>query len=146
MDCETSITNECQKAPKQNIKQLIKPYQCTLCQVKHFKSIRGLSRHESLVHSNYKLPPSNLPYLPPDAIQKFREMLVFLIKKRLSLHFRKTGKQTIKVPCSESQFVGVFGPWIQCYSPCKRKYTCFFKGQNANKMLSVILQDTEWGG
>src|SRR4051794_10034592 len=87
----------------------IKPYQCTLCQVKRFKSIRGLFQHENLVHSDYKLPPSNLPCLPPDAIQNFREMLVFLIKKRLSLHFNKTGKQTIKIPCSESQFVGVFG-------------------------------------
>jgi hypothetical protein len=73
-------------------------------------------------------------------------MLVFLIKKRLSLHFRKTGKQIIKVPCSESQFVGVFGPWIQRYSPCKRKYTCLFKGENACETLSIILQDVEWGG
>ncbi|CAG8777718.1 7679_t:CDS:1, partial [Racocetra persica] len=55
-------------------------------------------------------------------------------------------KQTIKIPCSESQFVGVFGPWIQRYSSCKRKYTCFFKGQNADATMGMILQDNEWSG
>ncbi|CAG8636687.1 25580_t:CDS:1, partial [Racocetra persica] len=53
-------------------------------------------------------------------------------------------KQTIKIPCSESQFVGVFGPWIQHYLPCKKKYTCLFKGPSADATMSMILQDTEW--
>ncbi|CAG8813802.1 2206_t:CDS:1, partial [Gigaspora rosea] len=46
----------------------------------------------------------------------------------------------------ESQFVGVFGPWIHHYSTCKRKYTCFFKGQSADATMSMILQDAEWSG
>lgn len=97
------------------------------------------------MHKDYKLPPSGLPYLPPDAIQQFRETLVFSIKKKLSLNFKKSGKQSIKIPCSESQFVGVFGSSIYRYSPCRRKYICIFKGQNANMLLSMILKDNEWG-
>ncbi|CAG8490499.1 9398_t:CDS:2 [Dentiscutata erythropus] len=44
------------------------------------------------------------------------------------------------------QFVGIFGSWIQCYSPCKRKYTCIFKGESADTTMAMILQDTEWSG
>ncbi|CAG8724983.1 9376_t:CDS:1, partial [Cetraspora pellucida] len=88
--------------------------------------------------------PSDIPYLPLNAIQQFHETLIFFIKKRLPLHFKKTGKQTIKILCSESQFVGVFGLWIQHYSPCKKKYICFFKGQNADATMAMILQNNEW--
>ncbi|CAG8848766.1 27051_t:CDS:2, partial [Racocetra persica] len=55
-----------------------------------------------------------------------------------------TGKQTIKIPCSESQFISIFGSWIQRYSPCKKRYTCIFKGQSADATIATILQDTEW--
>ncbi|CAG8626577.1 9323_t:CDS:2 [Gigaspora rosea] len=63
--------------------------------IKRFKSIKELYQHETFKHYGYKTPLSNIPSLPSNAIQE----------------------QTIKIPCSESQFVGVFGSWIQCYSP-----------------------------
>ncbi|CAG8546357.1 5360_t:CDS:1, partial [Cetraspora pellucida] len=97
--------------------EIDKPYQCTLCQVKRFATIKGLYQHETYKHKDYKLPPSNLPYLLPDAIQQFRETLVFFIKRKLSLNFKKSGRQSIKISCSESQFIGVFGSWIHRYSP-----------------------------
>ncbi|CAG8783646.1 22048_t:CDS:2, partial [Cetraspora pellucida] len=62
----------------------------------------------------------------------------------LPFNFKKTRRQTIKIPYNESQFVDVFGPWIQRYSPCKRKYTCLFKDQSADTTIAIILQDTEW--
>ncbi|CAG8645923.1 13580_t:CDS:2 [Dentiscutata erythropus] len=107
------------------------------------ESLKGLYQYETLKHYDYKIPLSDIPYLPPNAIQQFHKTLIFFIKKQLPLHFKKTGKQTIKIPYSESQFIGVFGPWIQCYSPCKRKYTCSFKGQDADATMGMILQDNK---
>ncbi|CAG8523120.1 3983_t:CDS:1, partial [Racocetra persica] len=138
----SAITNANNESSKnQKVSAL---YQCILCKVKCFKSIRGLYQHETLVHYDYKTPPPNISNLPSNAIQQFRKTLIFFIKKRLLLNFKKTGRQTIKISCSESQFVSVFGPWIQRYSPCKRKYTCLFKGQSADTTIAMILQDTEW--
>ncbi|CAG8692884.1 22557_t:CDS:1 [Dentiscutata erythropus] len=135
------VTNESSKNQR-----ISKPYQCSLCQVKRFKNIKGLYQHETLKHNDYKIPLSDIPSLPSNAIQEFRETIRFFIKKKLPLNFSKTGKQIIRIPCSESQFISIFGPWVQRYSPCKRKYTCFFKGQDADATMATILQDTEWSG
>ncbi|CAG8849129.1 489_t:CDS:1, partial [Gigaspora margarita] len=99
--------------------------------------------HETHKHNDYKIPLSNIPSLPLNVIQEFYETIRFFIKKKLPLHFNKTGKQIIRIPCSEGQFISIFGPWIQRYLPCKRKYTCFFKGQDADTTMAIILQDTE---
>ncbi|CAG8813456.1 17338_t:CDS:2, partial [Racocetra persica] len=118
----SAITNANNESSKnQKVSAL---YQCTLCKVKHFKSIRGLYQHKTLVHYDYKTPPPNISNLPSNAIQQFCETLIFFIKKRLPLNFKKTGRQTIKIPCSKSQFVG----------------------QSADTTIAMILQDTEWSG
>ncbi|CAG8444142.1 15425_t:CDS:1, partial [Cetraspora pellucida] len=39
-------------------------------------------------------------------------MLVHAIHKRLSLTFRKTGKQVIKFPCMEGQYSGLFKQYL----------------------------------
>ncbi|CAG8539314.1 17871_t:CDS:2, partial [Cetraspora pellucida] len=49
--------------------RISKPYQCSLCQVRRFKTIKGLYQHETLRHSDYKIPPSDIPSLHSNATQ-----------------------------------------------------------------------------
>ncbi|CAG8853761.1 43677_t:CDS:1, partial [Gigaspora margarita] len=60
---------------------------------KRYKSAAGLSRHENTKHSNYNISPVQHYTLPENAVKEWKEMLVHSIHKRLSLAFRKTGKQ-----------------------------------------------------
>ncbi|CAG8698001.1 4789_t:CDS:2 [Dentiscutata erythropus] len=97
--------------------QVSKPYQCILYQIKQFKSLKELYQHEILKHYDYKILLSDIPYLSPNTIQQFCEI--------------------------KSQFVGVCGPWIQRYLPCKRKYIYSFKGQDTDATMGMILQDNK---
>ncbi|CAG8790994.1 18754_t:CDS:2 [Gigaspora rosea] len=104
-----------------------------------------LYQHETLIHYNYKTPPPDIPHLPSNAIQQFRKTLIFFIKKKLPLNFKKLENRLLKFHVVKVNLL-VFGPWIHRYSPCKRKYTCLFKGQSADATMSMILQDAEWSG
>ncbi|CAG8716013.1 15680_t:CDS:1, partial [Acaulospora morrowiae] len=53
-------------------------------------------------------------------------------------------RQLIKFFCMENQFVSVFGRHIMHFSPAKGTYSCVFKGENADDMLSEILGDQQW--
>ncbi|CAG8831772.1 33734_t:CDS:2, partial [Gigaspora margarita] len=64
----TNMNNESSKNQR-----ISKPYQCSLCQVKRFKNIKGLYQHETHKHIDYKIPPSNIPSLPLNVIQEFRQ-------------------------------------------------------------------------
>ncbi|CAG8853915.1 32339_t:CDS:1, partial [Gigaspora margarita] len=62
-----------------------------------------------------------------DHIAEFKRMLVYAIQKRLPLHFSRSGKQLVKFPCTESQFVGVFGRYITRFSPAKVPIIVYLK-------------------
>jgi hypothetical protein len=116
---------------------------CFICK-KKYKTIKGLARHENAHHKHYNIIPSNLPTLPEYALQDFRETLVYSIQKQLPLHFSGTGKRLIKFPCSESQFVGIFGDHITRYSPSKKRYECVFQGKDSISILSEVFCDSQW--
>ncbi|CAG8841521.1 1112_t:CDS:1, partial [Gigaspora margarita] len=78
-------------------------------------------------------------------INEFKEILVYNIQKKLSNNSNSAGPQSITIPCTESQFVAVFGGHITWYSITKRSYECSFSGQNAYNILCRILGDENWG-
>ncbi|KAF0510174.1 hypothetical protein F8M41_018433 [Gigaspora margarita] len=83
---------------------------CTLCTRKSFKSKQGLIRHERYTHGTYNIPRANLISLPEEAINEFKETIVYLIQRQLSNHSSSVGSQCITIPCLESQFIGsIFG-------------------------------------
>ncbi|KAF0480599.1 hypothetical protein F8M41_023691 [Gigaspora margarita] len=89
-------------------KRLKKNYLCSICKVKHYLTICGLTRHENATHKNYNIIRPGISQLPAGHIAEFKRMLVHAIQKRLPLHFSHSEKQLVKFPCTESQFVGVF--------------------------------------
>ncbi|CAG8699691.1 852_t:CDS:1 [Cetraspora pellucida] len=119
-------------------------YLCTICN-KTYKTFHGLIRHENSAHRSYNQPPADLISLPPQHIEQFKRLLVNEIHKKLSLHYTKTGKQLIKFPCTDSEFVAVFGNYLSRFSPAKRTYCCIFKDYNAEHTLRNLLGDEQWG-
>ncbi|CAJ0634243.1 7976_t:CDS:2 [Entrophospora sp. SA101] len=57
-----------------------------------------------------------------------RQLTIFFNSTRLSLHYNKSGKQPIRFPCTDSEYVAVFGKELNWFSPAKRTYQCTFKG------------------
>ncbi|CAG8799831.1 13448_t:CDS:2 [Cetraspora pellucida] len=96
---------------------------CLLCSQKTYKNKQSLGRHEQLIHSDYNTPRTGVTILPPDAVYEFKKMLVYLIQTKLSNNSNFTGKQRVTAPCTESQFVAVFGKHLRCYVPRIRQYT-----------------------
>ena len=124
---------------------LIHQYLCTICNKKQYKTFQGLIRHENLAHASYNQPPADVISLPAQHIEQFKKLLVNEIHKRLPLHYTKSGKQLIKFPCTDSEFVAVFGKQLNRFSPAKRTYQCIFKGNEAEAMLGQLLGDEQWG-
>ena len=120
---------------------LIHQYLCTICNKKQYKTFRGLIRHENLAHASYNQPSADIISLPAQHIEQFKKLLVNEIHKRLPLHYTKSGKQLIKFPCTDSEFVAVFGKQLNRFSPAKRTYQCIFKGNEAEAMLGQLLGD-----
>src|SRR6185437_6261533 len=108
-------------------------------------SAAGLSRHENAKHSNYNIPPIQSYILPESAINEWKEMLVHAIHKQLPLAFRKTGKQVIKFPCMEGQYLGLFGQYLTRVFVHRRAYKCVFSGSDAYQTISSLLGDHCWG-
>ncbi|CAG8497329.1 4452_t:CDS:2 [Racocetra persica] len=120
-------------------------YRCTICNKKNYKTFQGLIRHENLVHRSYNQPPANIISLPVQHIEQFKKLIVNEIHKKLSLHYTMTGKQLIKFPCTDSEFIAVFGNYLSRFSPAKHTYWCIFKGYNAEDILRNLLGDEQWG-
>ncbi|CAG8848280.1 9500_t:CDS:2, partial [Racocetra persica] len=53
-----------------------KPFECTICKKKRYKSSAGLSRHENSKHNDYNTPPIQHYVLPENAINEWKKMLV----------------------------------------------------------------------
>ncbi|RIB24881.1 hypothetical protein C2G38_2167348 [Gigaspora rosea] len=51
-----------------------KPFECTICKKKHYKSAAGLSRHENAKHNNYNIPPIQPYILPESAINEWKKI------------------------------------------------------------------------
>src|SRR5205823_12113007 len=68
-----------------------------------------------------------------------------MIKERLKLHFRFTGKQNITFPCSKSQFFAIFGGHIHYFNSKRQEYKCIFRGESAYDTLAQLFNDQFWG-
>ncbi|CAG8511910.1 24960_t:CDS:2 [Cetraspora pellucida] len=84
----------------------------------------------------YKIPHATLISLPEEAINEFKETIVYLIQRQLSNHSSLIRFRCITIPCLESQFIGVFGNYIAQYAPTQQTYECVFTG---NQQTAVIL-------
>ncbi|CAG8616885.1 23034_t:CDS:1 [Cetraspora pellucida] len=118
---------------------------CTLCTRKGFKNKQGLIRHKRYTHSTYNIPYATLISLPEEAINEFKETIVYLIQHQLSNHSSSIGSRCITIPCLESQFIGVFGNYIAQYAPIQQIYKCVFTGECAYETLQLIFGDSNWG-
>ncbi|CAG8464449.1 9326_t:CDS:1 [Scutellospora calospora] len=117
---------------------------CMLCPCKSFKNKRGLIRHERVVHSSYNIPRAGVVTLPQEAIDEFKQTLVYMIQRQLSNNSSSAGSQCITIPCMESQFIGVFGKHITRHAFTRQTYECVFTGRNAYDTLCHILGDKNW--
>nr|CAG8444097.1 3561_t:CDS:2 [Entrophospora candida] len=77
-------------------------------------------------------------------LTKFKESLIYNIKKNLTLHHKSLGKKTSTIPCSEGVFLGVFKNDLERYSPARRLYLSSFIGEEGNKRLENLLGDEDW--
>ncbi|RIB01884.1 hypothetical protein C2G38_2050505 [Gigaspora rosea] len=118
---------------------------CTIYTRKSFKNKQGLIRHERYTHGTYNIPRANLISLPEEAINEFKETIVYLIQRQLSNHSSLVGSRCITIPCLESQFIGVFGNYIARYAPTQQTYECVFTGEYAYETLQSIFGDSNWG-
>src|SRR5829696_124320 len=95
-------------------------FMCSLCERKKtYKSHGGLQRHETLKHCNYNIPPSHILPVPEYELNHLKKIMVREIGKRLKNHHSTVGKQVFSIHCSEHAFVGIFGQYIERYSPCR---------------------------
>ena len=112
---------------------------CILCPKKVYKSNQGLRWHEAIQHQYYNTPPSNHLVFPQQHINEVKEILVYLIQTRLKINTTDAESQCISIPCTESEFVGVFCGFIDHYLPKGNQYSCIFQGSDAYETLSKIL-------
>ena len=115
---------------------------CSVCE-KNFKSLRGLSMHNNFI-TKYNYHPELEP-LPKMLIKQLKETFVYCIHQHLPRSYQKRGKQTVSVPCTESMFFSVFGGNIHYYSSRRRFYVCIFRESFGYDLLSVILENNQWG-
>ena len=92
-------------------------YQCLTCN-KQYKREATYLKHQQAV-ATYNTIPGDCYILPVNATSEFKKTIVFMIKERLKLHFRTTGRQSITYPCSKS----IFCSFWRTYSPFKFKKT-----------------------
>jgi hypothetical protein len=114
-------------------------YQCLTCD-KQYKRKAAHIRHQQAVAS-YNTIPSDCYVLPINTTKEFKKTIVFMIKERLKLHFRSTGKQNITFPCSKSQFFADFGGHIHYFNLKRQEYKCIFRGEAAYDTLAQLFDD-----
>ncbi|RIB08587.1 hypothetical protein C2G38_2211289 [Gigaspora rosea] len=93
---------------------------------------------------NYNIPPKHITPLPQEALDEFKNILIYTIQKQLKNHIKNVGLQSVKFTCLESLFVGVIGNYLTRYSPSRKWYQCIFKGENAIELVGQILERTNW--
>src|SRR5256885_12574942 len=82
-------------------------YRCRICQ-KTFKNKAGLPRHDTIIRK-YNTRQVGLPTVSKKLTKLFINDLVYFIHRRLPNGFKNSGKKTVSIPCSESQFHAVLG-------------------------------------
>ncbi|CAG8446797.1 13329_t:CDS:1 [Cetraspora pellucida] len=120
-------------------------FSCLLCPNTIFKKKSGWSRHKTLRHSNYNIPPTNLFTLSDIHINEVKDTLVYLIQSCLKLHMKFARLQTISAPLTESAFVSIFQNNINRYSICQQRYECSFSSYDAYNTLANIFNQENWG-
>lgn len=120
----------------------ISEFSCSVCQ-KSFKKSSGLSRHLAIVNK-YNIPRNDLDSLPETNNKKFKNILVYLIHRKLPNGFKKGGRQLVSLTCTEHQFFDVFKGHIH-YRSNKNVYKCVFRGTSGYQALSEILNNPLWG-
>src|SRR2546423_11862493 len=115
---------------------------CSICK-KNFRKQIGLSRHLAIV-KKYNIPRDGLDSLTETNNKKFKNILVYLIHRKLPRWFKKGGRQLVSLACTEHQFVDIFKGHIH-YRRNKNVYKWAFRGTNGYKALSKILDNQLWG-
>ena len=97
-------------------------YKCKICQ-KTFKNKAGLTRHDTIIRK-YNTLQVGLPTVSKKLTKLFKNDLVYFIHHWLLNGFKNSGKKTVSIPCSESQFHTVFKGYIYFYSKKTSIYKC----------------------
>ncbi|CAG8501608.1 2400_t:CDS:1, partial [Cetraspora pellucida] len=119
-------------------------FRCYLCPNKTYKNQQRLSHHETIIHYNYNISPKHITQLPQEALDEFKNILIYTIQKQLKNNIKNVGLQSIKFLYLESQFVGIFGNYLTRYSQSRKWYQYIFKGENAVELIGQILGRTNW--
>src|SRR5947207_11252612 len=114
---------------------------CSICK-KNFKKQIGLSRHLTIV-KKYNIPRVDLNSLSEKNNQKFTNILVYLIHRKLPNGFKRGGRQLVSLACTEHQFFDIFKGHIHHRSN-KNIYKYVFRGADGYKALSKILGNQLW--
>lgn len=118
---------------------------CSICQ-KSFKNQRGLSQHLAIV-KKHNTPHDDLDSLSEKNNKKFKNILVYLIHRKLPNGFKRGGRQSVSLACTEHQFFDIFKGHIHYrrLRSNKNVYKCVFRGVNGYKALGEILDNQLWG-
>ncbi|CAG8731286.1 16166_t:CDS:1, partial [Cetraspora pellucida] len=87
-----------------------------LCPNKTYKNQQGLSHYETIIYYNYNIPPKHITQLLQEALDEFKNILIYTIQKQLKNNIKNVELQSVKFPCLESQFVEIFGNYLTRYS------------------------------
>lgn len=117
-------------------------FSCSICR-KSFKKQSGLSRHLTIVRK-YNIPRNDLDGLPESNNNKFKNILVYLIHRKLSNGFKKGGRQIVSHACTEHQFFDIFKGHIHHHNN-RNVYKCIFRGAAGYQALSEIFNNPLWG-
>jgi hypothetical protein len=120
----------------------ISEFSCSTCK-KKFKKQSGLLRHLTIVKS-YNIPRNDLDKLSETNNKKFKSILVYLIHRKLQNGFKRGGRQSVSLACTEHQFFDIFKGHIHHRSN-RNVYKCVFRGSAGYQILSEILNNPLWG-
>jgi hypothetical protein len=115
---------------------------CSTCQ-KQFKKQSGLIRHLAIV-KNYNIPHNNLNNLSETNNKRFKNILVYLIHRKLPNGFKRGGRQLVSLACTEHQFFDIFKGHIH-HRNNRNVYKCIFRGSTGYQILGEILNNQLWG-
>ncbi|KAF0520747.1 hypothetical protein F8M41_016132 [Gigaspora margarita] len=118
-------------------------FRCLIC-CKEFKTKCGLEKHNTIVQK-YNKPRSDLDLLPHTTTNEYKQILIYWIQKHLPKYYKKSGKQTFLLACTESQFFTIFAGYIHYYSSRTRIYRCIFQGSDGYQTISKLLNNNSWG-
>jgi len=120
-------------------------FSCSICSTNRtYKRQSGLQRHETLKHSQYNTPPAHILPVPDYELAHIKKVMVRDLQKRLKKHHSTVGEQAFSLHCSENAFIGIFGQYLERYSPCGNFYQCCFKGETSCDILAKIFNDNQW--